>query len=424
MLRRKMRRAIRSAGRILIRSLLVLVVLFLTLCTAGELRQRVLVHRASALLSDLHSLRLYQSTWQDAQRMMTRWGGWGHYDGACTPADCMYVITLHDITAPAGSISGWPSRPMFFLSSFRLLPRQWGGGLRVMQAMFLVQDGLIVRSGISIDMTQSPLAKGAEPVCCGAELILSVRSQGSLSPVPGWAERERSRHPDYTVWRPGGCTFCLMGRVTYASTISPQEAARLSDFQLSCATRWSSCLTLEELDPAAHAWHLYGPPWGDPEEPDTRPIPAECSLPLYSLGRDARSILSVEALEDGAASHKDHEDTESEKSRVRILETLKGEPPTAIGSIRDIVSSAASFGDQPRKPPHIVKGKRYLLMPGADETGVNGFTHITTCGILEDNADSRHELLRGMSMERPLKGFEPAISLGGFVRHAPTPWDH
>jgi hypothetical protein len=148
--------------RIVGRCFLVLLVIFLVICTAGEIRQRILVNRAAALLSDMHSLRLHQSNWKDAQRLMTRWGRWAHYDGACTSEDCLYVITLDDLTVPLNNnVAEWPSRTLYFLSPFRLLPRQWGGGLREMQAMFLVKTGVVVRSGIWIDMTQSPFAKGA-----------------------------------------------------------------------------------------------------------------------------------------------------------------------------------------------------------------------------------------------------------------------
>jgi hypothetical protein len=241
-----MRRGIKIVGKCFI----VLLVLFLVICTVNEVRQRILVNRAAALLSDMHSLNLRQSNWNDAQRLMNRWGRWGHYDGVCTSEDCSYGITLHNQTIlENNNVAEWPSRMTYFLSAFRLLPRQWGGGLRIMQAMFLVQDGLIVRSGIAIDMTQSPFAKGAQPVCCGAEIIMSVRSQASLGIPEDWQDEERTRHPDYITWRPGGCSFCLMGRVTYADSMPSEEAVKLSDFQLSCATRWSSCLTLEELDP-------------------------------------------------------------------------------------------------------------------------------------------------------------------------------
>jgi hypothetical protein len=416
-----MRRGIRIVGK----CFLVMLVLLLGICTVNEVRQRILVNRAAALLSDMHSLHLRQSDWTDAQRLMNHWGRWGYYDGACTAEDCLYGITLHDLTVPANNnVAEWSPRMTYFLSAFRLLPRQWGGGLRIMQAMFLVQDGRIVRSGIAIDMTQSPFAKGAQPVCCGAELIMSVRSQASLGIPADWQEEQRARHPDYTTWRPGGCSFCLMGRVTYADSMSSEEAAKLSDFQLSCATRWSSCLTLEELDPAAHAWHLYESPWGDPPESITaRPTPVRCAIPLYALGRDANRIVSVEAVEDAIDLGKDSYGIEYESSRVRVLAVLKGKSPWSIGSIQKVLSSGSHIYRNARRPAHLVKAGHYLLVLGRENDGTQNPASLENCGIIETDEASDQEFRRGIAMDDQLKGFEPTISLNGFARHARTPFD-
>ena len=416
-----MRRIVRIIGR----SLITVLLIFLVVCTAGELRQRILVYRAESLLSDLHSLRLHKSTWEDAERLMTRWGRWGHYEGSCTSQDCLYVITLHDLTAPVNNnVAEWPSRATYLLAAFRLLPRQWGGGLRLMQTMFLVQNGIVVRSGISIDMTPSPFAKGAQSTCCGSELIMSVRNQASLGLPESWEEDQRNRHPDYKIWRPGGCTFCLMGRVTYADSISSEDAAALSDFQLSCATRWSSCLTLEELDPAAHAWHLYESPWGDPPEKTTsRPMPLGCTVPAYALGRDAVGIVSVEALEDGISLGEDADGTAHESSRVRFIAELKGDSPWRTDSILKVLSRGTPFDDKMRRPAHLVKNQRYFLMLGKDDPANGDYVALGNCGITAEDIASDQEVRRGITSDDRINGFEPTVSLEGFSRHQPQPWD-
>ena len=402
------------------------VVLFLAVATAGEIRQRVLVHRASALLADIHAIHLHESDWHEAQRLRARWGLWGHYDGVCTAENCMFVISLKNESVPANqNVTEWASGGSYFLSRFRLLPRQFGGGLRLMDAMFLVEHGKIVRSGVSIDMTISPFAKGAEPVCCGAELLLSAHSQASLGMPKPWAEENRGRHPDYITWRPGGCMFCLLGRVTFADSISSEEAARLSDFQLSCATRWSSCLTLEELDPAAHAWHLYGPPWGDsPESISATPATAGCTIPLYALGRDATQILSVQAVEDGMSSGKDANGVQDEKSRVKVLSVLKGNAAWPAESIQTIGSSGFGFQNYVRMPVHLVKNERYLLLLGDDDFLGNPGVFLGNCGIIPDSAAGKQEVMRGAGLDDKLTGFEPTISFEGFSRHERKLWDH
>ena len=47
-------------------------------------------------MADMHQIRLYHSTWADAQKLMDRWGAWGHYDGSCTATECRYAIEIGD----------------------------------------------------------------------------------------------------------------------------------------------------------------------------------------------------------------------------------------------------------------------------------------------------------------------------------------
>src|ERR1700679_451505 len=59
---------------------------------AVQTQQQMLRWHAERLMADMHQIRLYQSTWADAQRLMHRWGAWGHYDGNCTAASCKYEM--------------------------------------------------------------------------------------------------------------------------------------------------------------------------------------------------------------------------------------------------------------------------------------------------------------------------------------------
>lgn len=408
-----MRRAIKIVGW----SFLVVLAICLVICTACEVRQRILVKRSEALLADIHALRLHHSDWKEAQRLMTRWGRWGHHDGTCTSQDCFYVITLASPMAQPQNTATWASRAVYSLSPVRLLPRQWSGGLFLMHAMFLVEDGVIVRSGTSVVLLISPFAKGVT-WSGSSSTIMSVRSQASLGTPEPWEERQRSRHPDYTVWEPGGCSFCVMRRFTYADSMPSEEAARLSDYQLSCATRWSSCLTLEELNPAID----------DPLRPETpspntgaRSIPAACTIPLYAMGRDADRIVPVEVLEDSTNLGKDGDGIEHERSRVRVLAPLKGTAPWANGSIQNILSTAYSLGPGERRPVHLVKARHYFLLPFKWDHGVHEDLSFENCRIIEVDAASEREVRRGMAMDDPLKASEPTISLNGFVRHPPEP---
>ncbi len=72
---------------------------------AVQFQQWMLRWRAERLMADMHQIRLYQSTWADAQGPMYRWGAWGHYDGGCTATSCRYEIDLTDASWRAWNLA-------------------------------------------------------------------------------------------------------------------------------------------------------------------------------------------------------------------------------------------------------------------------------------------------------------------------------
>src|ERR1035441_7096285 len=93
-----------------------------------------------------HRIRLYQSNWADAQRLMHRWGEWGHYDGNCTAEDCKYEIELTDgsrrvLKSLRPSTVDWLMRFKAFT-----IYRWLGGRYSIVDLTFIVQDGAILRT--------------------------------------------------------------------------------------------------------------------------------------------------------------------------------------------------------------------------------------------------------------------------------------
>jgi len=43
-------------------------------CGGFKFQQHLLRHRAEQLIADMHQIRLYRSTWADAERLIDRWG--------------------------------------------------------------------------------------------------------------------------------------------------------------------------------------------------------------------------------------------------------------------------------------------------------------------------------------------------------------
>ena len=72
-------------------------VLLLGTVASVRIQQQILRWRAERLLADIRELQLGKSTWADAQKIMTRWGAWGFYEGSCTEKRCGYQIAMQDI---------------------------------------------------------------------------------------------------------------------------------------------------------------------------------------------------------------------------------------------------------------------------------------------------------------------------------------
>ena len=146
------------------------------------IQQRIFRSRAEHLLADMQALRLHQSTWQDAQTLMHRWGAWGHYDGQCTPSACKYTIMLTDLGR--GAIETFREGPFAGIvhsSIFLGFNSLFGGGLDPFQVGFVVQDGTIQRCffDIAIPVPPEHLFFHTEDDF-GYSLLLHVQSRSSL----------------------------------------------------------------------------------------------------------------------------------------------------------------------------------------------------------------------------------------------------
>ena len=146
LLKRKILRVVRAAA-------FVVAGLVLLLFATVQANQWLLRWRAERLMADMHHIRLYQSTWADAQRLMYRWGAWGHYDGTCTEKDCRYRIVLTDTYSSIDS-SGTRSLLVWVISHDRL-NLLFHAGFRPGRVVvsITVQDGTIWReeAGLSVE---------------------------------------------------------------------------------------------------------------------------------------------------------------------------------------------------------------------------------------------------------------------------------
>jgi hypothetical protein len=124
-------------------------------------------------------------------------------------------------------------------------------------------------------------------------------------------------HPYYLIGRPSGCTICVAGWATFTPYAAPADVQRLMQVDLSCLTRWRSCVTQGDIMPIAWAQYLAERPLVDGCSGELACSPSF----LEVLGRDSVNIAIVEVLkyhrEVGCRGY------ESEVANVRLLKKLK-----------------------------------------------------------------------------------------------------
>jgi hypothetical protein len=211
------------------------------------------------------------------------------------------------------------------------------------------------------------------------------------------SEDELAQHPYYKVGRPGGCMIaCQIGEVYYSTHTPPAEIERLTSYDFSCFTRFHPCAELEDLLPAAKEWHLY-------KEDEIKQISMQekpCDVPIWALARDARYVLSIEALSAKIVKEGEHD---SEVAKVRVLSSIKEPAPWLPGA----VVTAYPYTWSPQAAEHLVPGRRYIVFPVGDDRRDQRVTKDSTlkferCGRQEDTPETRRELERGFAQNDTL----------------------
>ena len=394
-----------------------------------QIQQRMLRWRAERLSADMQHIRLYQSTWADAQRLMRRWGSWGHYDGSCTPASCKYEIRIVSL----GFYNPYaPPRPWIvsLLQHDRLnVYERLGGRGSGVFASFTVYDGTIWRTGTGIGVSV-PTRRIRKQNEFEWTLFLSAGSYQRLhATLKDWGlymhgpTPELGKHPYYKVGRPSGCiVLCQEGVVYYSTHTPPAEIERLTSYNFSCFTSFRPCAHIEDLLPESKEWHLYSKYESSP----TVSIPAtqhesgpfvpstssalQCNVPVWALARDTRYVLSIEVLSTAIEKHRDefNQNDDRELAKVRVLSSLKEPAPWLPGAIANAYPFRGDAFDSPRwEAEHLVPGRRFIVFPiGNDrrDQRVTKDSPITLewCGVQNDTPEVRRELEKGFAQNDAL----------------------
>jgi len=193
--------------------------------------------RAEKLLVEIQSLQVNHSTWADVEPLLARWKKIGEISKNCAPDDCVYEVIFRHVLPP--SLRGYTDNGVQ-----NYLPRVINRiGLRSVAGVI---GGFTVKSGV---VTQRSFAE-----------IVSL-------PVRVWFDRGGAYVPDLSVGSSEKDQFNRFDRHFYPYrtarnmkgpyglivTFLPQEQAgirtALMDFRLYCITRFSPCLSEEEILP-------------------------------------------------------------------------------------------------------------------------------------------------------------------------------
>ena len=408
--------------------------LILAAFLAVQIQQRMLRWRAERLLADMHQIRLYQSTWADAQRLMHRWGAWGYYEGSCTAASCKYEIELRSLISYDRHVP--PAWLVWLLKHDRLnLYESFGGRGSVFHASFTVHDGTIWREhtwiGVSVPRKKKKRVTNADTILVDDDLEWSLSvGAGSYQRlhrtlenpfVSMGGDESLAEHPYYKVWRPSGCkVLCQIVSVYYSTRTPPAEIERLTSYDFSCFTRFHPCARIVDLLPAAEEWHLYdseyesGPTVPMPKERPLSeyswPKPVPCSnIPVWAQARDAHYALAVEALSTKIVQNQEDHNEYRKVTKVRVVDSLK-EPapaPWLPGAIVNADNHHWFEKARLSEDLHLVPGKRYIVFPNGNDSKRELVTkdsplRFERCGVREDTPEIRRELEKGFAQNDTL----------------------
>jgi hypothetical protein len=367
--------------------------------------------RAERLMADVQALKLRQSNWLEAERLISRWGKYGHYEGHCDASFCRYIIELRSPGMAVGNAGFWRYLNNGFVRSTAPFIFDYSGGrLASLRTTFVVQDSVVLRKSAVFTYQVPSTSSGSS----GYSLIATSRATSRLTLV-GWpliGSEQLAEHPFYAVTRPGGCSFCLMANVTFTPDTPDPEMRRLTTFNLNCITRLRPCRHLEDIYPAAENWHLYDYTPGDRPSPpnqvhsENAPIPLACRVPLFARGREASQILSVTAVSE---SQERCLGEVIEKASVRLKGVLKGETEYKPGEFISVTSRSYSNYSPFAIETPLTPGKQFLLLTVFRENKSYPL-ELQRCLVLPDTPEIRDQLEAGVAQNDSLRYPDPRAS--------------
>lgn len=368
-------------------------VLLLGTVALVRMQQCLLRWRAERLLSDIRSLQLGKSTWADAQKIMTRWGPWGFYEGSCTEKRCGYQIAMQDIyqgfpvySTPSNTMrKNWAQRSYWMLVSYQL----FSGRPTLISARIEVLNGVIWAKDYRIVLQASPRFLPSE-----SDFLLS----GSASTVWRTGDFRGSyspAHPEYFISRPGGCMFCVMGYSKFTPYADPAVVYGLMDFNLDCLTSIVACRNQMDIMPTA--WKKF-----ETEEKSfvstattNQDGPSGCPSSAEFQGRDSRDIVVAEVM----SSRPEEHSPGSEAVSFRLKQRLKRAEFWNLSEVGH--ASLPNYMVRKDRPNigSVIPGRDVILMISPPYEAMPQWIELSPCDILPLTDQNLAAVRRGISLD-------------------------
>jgi hypothetical protein len=397
----------RSLRKFLIALLLsICAVLFVTLL-AGRIEQYVFRRRAELLLSQVQSLELRRTPWQDAQFQLQRWGPNRVMGDSCDAHICSFQVTLDEFVfahfiqrnpfVKLDDYFRWRLKLSYNTGPFERMEYallqayvRLGGHPARVTANIRMRDGTVWGKDFSvwIESYGHPIDWSgnwrSEFTLIASAYSVSRFERHFFGPI----DLQLMLHPYYSIGRPSGCTICVEGWAIFTPYAAPADVHRLLQMDLSCLTRWRHCLTQSDIMPVAWAQYLSERPvlYGS-----NRELACSSSF-LEILGRDSANIAMVEILRQHEKV--EHQGDGLEEAKVRLVKKLKGVADWNVGETRE-VSLWGGIGESMKLPA----GKQLLLFRRRGPSTETWTVSLPTCPITWVNETYLSLIRRGIDQD-------------------------
>jgi hypothetical protein len=375
-LRWRWNRLLRIAG-------VVVLALVVGLSIFVQIQQRILRWRAERLLADMRELQSHKSTWADAQKIMTKWGAWGSYEGACTAEECTGYIEIED-SLNTFIYSHYKQIPLLHLLyyPFSLIGEKWAS----VYATLRIKSGVVEESRYELRVS---VFYGNSRVSTGGYDLIGITSQSAYGFGPNFRV-DRLLHPEYWIGVTGGCEGCIKFMTQFTPLAEREKISELTDFNFSCITRWFSCTSEADIMPPA--WRQY-----QKELPSRQArIDAfnQCKVPLEFFGREEENIAVADVISRQATRAPDSVEI---TARLRVARILKGGIDWPLNKAEDAMVYDRGQEIQGWSSTDMVAGRRYILLAeiGKDESGKKEVA-LNNCGVIPYNEQNLGAIQRGI----------------------------